>query len=76
MSLTREQKVSVAKNAHIKDVIQLLQECKTPYMSLIGDDAFKTQVIAITMESEAGLIGRFIQYLLDIEQNKFHDGQD
>ncbi len=76
MPLTREQKVAVAKSAHIKEVIQLLQECKTPYMSLIGDDAFKTQVIAITMEAEAGLISRFIQYLLDIEQNKFHDGQD
>ena len=71
--LTRLQKINLAQNANVSDIVGLLNDCKTQIGSVIGKTEFETVVNALTLEVEAQLIGRFIEYIEDIKSGNFHE---
>lgn len=71
--MTNQEKIDIANFCLNSKAIELLNECKTPIGSVIGDNEFKTVVNAITLEVEASMIMRFVNYLQDIKNANFHD---
>ena len=47
--LTNAEKLNLAKSTNINHVIDLLNECKTEFPSVVGDTEHKTVVNAVTL---------------------------
>lgn len=71
--LTNAERLNLAKSTNINHVIDLLNECKTEFPSVIGDTEHKTVVNAVTLEAEAAIIGRFFLKIENYKQGIYEN---
>ncbi len=71
--LTNAEKLQIAQSSNIEKVIELLNECKTQFPSIVGDSQHKTVVNAVTLEAEAAIIGRFFLKLENYKQGIYEN---
>jgi hypothetical protein len=71
--LTNPEKLNLAQSANIAHVIELLNECKTQFASIVGDSQHSTVVNAVILEAEAAIIGRFFTKIENYKQGVYEN---
>lgn len=71
--LTNAEKLQIAQSSNIEKVIELLNECKTQFASIVGENEHSTVVNAVTLEAEAAIIGRFFTKIENYKQGLYEN---
>lgn len=68
----KQQKIALAQSEYSSIVVELMRDC-TSKNPIIADTEFKTLVNAITLEVEANMMMRVVNYIEDIRKGSLHD---
>jgi len=71
--LTNAEKLNLAQSSNIPQVIELLNECKTQFASIVGENEHSTVVNAVILETEAAIIGRFFTKIENYKQGLYEN---
>ena len=68
----KQQKIALAQSEYSSIVVELMRDC-TSKNPIISDTEFKTLVNAITLEVEANMMMRVVDYIENIRKGSLHD---
>jgi hypothetical protein len=68
----KQRKIALAQSEHYTTIVELMRDC-TSKNPIIGDTEFKTLVNAITLEVEANMMRRVVDYIEDIRKGILHE---
>ena len=68
----KQKKIALAQSEHSSIVVELMRDCtsKTP---IIADTEFKTLLNAITLEVEANMMRKVVDYIEAIRNGSLHE---
>lgn len=70
----KQKKISLAQSEHAFTIVELMRDC-TSKSPIIADTEWKTIVNAITLEVEANMMRRMVDYIEEIRKGSLHDTQ-
>jgi hypothetical protein len=68
----KQRKIALAQSEHYTTIVELMKDC-TSKNPIIADTEFKTLVNAITLEVEANMMMRVVDYIEDIRKGILHE---
>ena len=68
----KQKKIALAQSEHAYTIVELMRDC-TSKNPIIADTEFKTLVNAVTLEVEANLMMRVVDYIEAIRKGVLHD---
>jgi hypothetical protein len=68
----KQRKIALAQSEHYTTIVELMKDC-TSKNPIIADTEFKTLVNAITLEVEANMMRRVVDYIEDIRKGILHE---
>lgn len=69
----KQQKIALAQSEHHSVIVDLMKDCATPIVDIIGKNEFETLVNAITLEVEGKMMVRMADYIIKIRQGALHE---
>lgn len=70
----KQRKIALAQSEHAFTIVELMRDC-TSKSPIIADSEWKTIVNAITLEVEANMMRRMVDYIEEIRKGSLHDTQ-
>lgn len=70
---TTQRKISLAQSEHSGAIIELMKDCTTQIVDIIGKTEFETLVNAITMEVEGRMMAKMVDHIDRIRKGSLHD---
>lgn len=69
----KQRKIALAQSEHAGAIVDLIKDCTTPIVDIIGKNEFETLVNAITLEVEGKMMVRLVDYIKRIREGALHD---
>ncbi len=69
----KQRKIALAQSEHTGTIIELMKDCRTQIVDIIGKTEYETLVNAITMEVEGRMMVKMVDWIDKIRNGALHE---